>query len=81
LIYRHKIALFIDRNRPVISTVMTFCALLLYSLSGIIIGWGVARHKLPEIGWGTPGDLIIGGMVIGLAACLVWRWQNVISRE
>ena len=80
-IFRHKIHAIISRNPPVISMTAALYALLLCILSGIIIGRGMARQSLPEIGWNRPEELIIGGIVIALSACMVWRWRNSISRE
>jgi len=81
VIYRHKIGNIINRHANALSLIMSFSAIMLCSLAGILIGWGFARHKLPDIGWGTPNDLIIGGIVIALTACLVWRWKNLVCRE
>ena len=81
IFYRHTIVTVINRNRPVFSQAAKACALLLCILSGIIIGWGIAQHSLPAIGWSKPGELIIGGMVIALSAGLVWRWQVKVSKE
>ncbi len=80
-IYRHKIMAFISRNRPVVSITAAVCALLLCILSGIILGRGIAKHTLPVIGWSSPEELIIGGIVIALSACMVWRFRNVINKQ
>jgi len=51
-------------------------AVILLILSGIIIGFGMVRRSLPYIGWSRPEEYFIGGIVIALAAYLLWRWQS-----
>jgi len=51
-------------------------AVILLILSGVIIGFGIVRRYLPYTGWSRPEEYIIGGIVIALAAYLLWRWQS-----
>lgn len=76
IIYRHKIMAFISRNRPFISITVAVCALLLCVLSGIILGWGIAKHTLPVLGWSRPEEVILGGIVIALSAFMVWHFKK-----
>lgn len=77
--YREKISVFFSKNRPVIAKVVAAGAVLLCILSGIIIGRGFTGQKFIEIGWSYPDELIIGGIVLALAAYVLWRWKTVLS--
>jgi membrane-bound metal-dependent hydrolase YbcI (DUF457 family) len=81
LIYRHEITPFVRRYHSVFSPLMAVGALLLCTLSGILIGGGIARQTLRTIGWKMPQELIIGGVVIALSAWLLWRWHTVVDEE
>ncbi|MDO9326117.1 MAG: metal-dependent hydrolase [Methanoregula sp.] len=73
---RHKLPAIINRNYPVFPAIGTACAFLLCILSGIIIGRGILNKSFPELGWSRPEELILGGIIIALAALLIWRWQK-----
>ena len=81
VICRNKIPVIINRYQYIIPTIATICALLLCILSGIIIGRGIMKHSFSLLGWSRPEELILGGIVIALAAGMVWRWQSKASRE
>jgi hypothetical protein len=78
VIVHRKISPGITRNRRAVFVTITAAAFLLCVLSGIIIGWGMAKHTLPVIGWSRPEEFMIGGIVIALAAVMVWRWRNIL---
>jgi membrane-bound metal-dependent hydrolase YbcI (DUF457 family) len=80
LIFRSRVSTTIQEKRSVISLIATFCALVFGSLAGILIGWGLGGNTVPQIGWGRPEDLVIGGIIIALASLLFWRWQNIVKR-
>ncbi|MEI7857697.1 MAG: hypothetical protein WCH85_09360 [Methanomicrobiales archaeon] len=50
-------------------------------MSGIIIGQGISNHNFPILGWSRPEELIISGIIIALAALLIWRWQKKTRKE
>ncbi len=81
ILCRNKIPVIINRYQQIIPMIATACALLLCILSGITIGRGITNHSFSILGWSRPEELIIGGMVLALAAVLVWRWQKEASRE
>jgi len=81
ILCRNKIPVIINRYEQFIPTIATTCALLLCILSGILMGRGFANHSFSPLGWSRPEELILGGIVIALAACLVWRWQRKASSE
>lgn len=61
--------------------IATLCAFLLCIMSGIIIGQGISNHNFPILGWSRPEELIISGIIIALAALLIWRWQKKTRKE
>jgi membrane-bound metal-dependent hydrolase YbcI (DUF457 family) len=81
LVYRHRITPVIMKYHAVFSPLLAVCALLLCTISGILIGSGIGDVTLRSIGWTKPGELIIGGAVIALSAWLLWRWHDVAGSE
>jgi hypothetical protein len=81
LIYRHKIIPIVRRYRSVFSPLLAVSALLLCSLSGMLVGGGIVKQTLTTIGWRSPEELIIGGVVLALSAWLLWRWHTIIDEE
>ncbi|MDD5141916.1 metal-dependent hydrolase [Methanoregula sp.] len=79
VLFRSRISPVLKEKRAVITLIMTFSALVFGSLAGILIGWGLGGHKLPQIGWGRPEELILGGLVIAAASLLFWRWLNIVT--
>jgi hypothetical protein len=79
IIWRHKLSPVITKNRSLVSAIIAVSALLLCSLSGIIIGYGMIHKTLPIFGWSSPDELIIGGIVIAIGAYVVWHWRTIIN--
>ncbi|MCK9580507.1 MAG: metal-dependent hydrolase [Methanoregula sp.] len=77
-IYRHRILSAISNNRQHLSTAAAACALILCIISGIIIGLGSTGQSFLVLGWSRPEELLIGGVVIALAAYPAWRWHTII---
>jgi membrane-bound metal-dependent hydrolase YbcI (DUF457 family) len=67
--------------RATLKKVLLLCALILFILGGIIIGRGSVGQTLPYTGWTGPGEYIMGGIVIVLAAYVAWRMHNRINGE
>ena len=75
LIYREEIGRHVMFHRSLFSLLAAAAAFLLCIVSGLIIGRGIMHQPFPEIGWTYPEELIIGGLVLVLAAYVVWRWH------
>jgi len=71
-----RIAALIHKDPHTVQGILETGAVMLLILSGIIIGFGMVRRSLPFTGWGRPEEYFIGGIVIALAAYLLWRWQS-----
>nr|WP_321352387.1 metal-dependent hydrolase [uncultured Methanoregula sp.] len=71
----------IKRNRRSASTLFAFFALVLCAISGICIGWGIGQHRILWVGWSRTEEVIIGGIVLALAALLLWRWKTAVQKE
>jgi len=62
-------------------------AVILCMLSGILLGLGLGKltnlnpGKIPPVimGWTRPEEFIIGGVMLALAAWLLWRWQTGVT--
>jgi len=73
----------------ILKNIMKAVALVLCMVSGIVIGLGLdktiirgmRKMHLAFIGWSHPEEFIIGGIVIAIAAWLVWRWQDRIGEQ
>ena len=63
----------ITHHRTMIRGMMGAGALLLCVLSGGIMAQGIVRGSLPYLGWAMPEEYFLGGIVIALAALMVWR--------
>ena len=77
---RQTISRLVSGNRQILASIGAGTAILLCILSGVIIGWGLTGHRLKEVGWTFPEELIIGGIVIGLAAWCIWQWQMRLKK-
>ena len=71
-----RIAALIHKDPHTVQGIFATGAVMLLILSGIIIGFGMVRRSLPYTGWSRPEEYFIGGIVIALAAYLLWRWQS-----
>jgi membrane-bound metal-dependent hydrolase YbcI (DUF457 family) len=71
-----RIAALIHKDPHMVQGILETGAVMLLILSGAIIGFGMVRRSLPYIGWSRPEEYFIGGIVIALAAYLLWRWQS-----
>lgn len=66
--------------RSILSGSLLLVALVLFVLSGIIIGLGIMGRLLPFTGWSQREEFIIGGIVLLLASCVMWRWHLKMKR-
>jgi membrane-bound metal-dependent hydrolase YbcI (DUF457 family) len=71
-----RIAAMIRKDPHMIQGILETGAVILLVLSGVIIGLGIVKRSLPYTGWSRPEEYLLGGIVIALAAYLLWRWQS-----
>jgi membrane-bound metal-dependent hydrolase YbcI (DUF457 family) len=76
LVNPRRIAAMIHKDPHMVQGILETGAVILLILSGVIIGAGIVRRSLPYTGWSRPEEYILGGIVIALAAYLLWRWQS-----
>jgi membrane-bound metal-dependent hydrolase YbcI (DUF457 family) len=79
LVNPRRITAMIHNNPHRVQGILETGSVLLLVPAGIIIGFGMVRRSLPYIGWIRPEEYFIGGIVIALAAYLLWRWQSRLN--
>ena len=76
-----KISAMIQNDPHMVQGILETGAVILLILSGIIIGCGMAGWSLKYTGWNKPEEYIAGGIVIALAAYLLWQWQSRLNEK
>jgi len=79
LVIPHRIPARIHKDPHRVQGIAETGAVILLVLSGITIGFGMVNRSLPYTGWSRPEEYILGGIVIALAAYLLWRWQSYLK--
>lgn len=78
---RDQFAALSDKQRRTISVAARIGSLALILYAIIVIALPFLRKRLLYTGWSRPEDYIIGGIVIALAAYLLWRWQRELGEK
>jgi membrane-bound metal-dependent hydrolase YbcI (DUF457 family) len=73
---RDRTGTWVRNHSSAVRTVLGCCAFLLLVYSGIVLSAGIFRLPIPVFPSSRREGYIIGGIVIALAAYLVWRWQR-----
>lgn len=81
VVFRHMLTSSLVRHRNIIGNCAMACAFLFCILAGMLIGQGMFGNALIVIELGTPEEQIISGIVLALAAYLLWRWQERLCTD
>jgi membrane-bound metal-dependent hydrolase YbcI (DUF457 family) len=80
-VYRDRVRQTFSRYKTAWRGLLGAVALLLCGCAGFLIWEGLKKQKLLWTGWTLPEEYLIGGTVILLAGCMVWRWRRVVQES